>query len=42
MASHGPVFNMYETSLILIKQRYPYRVEHRRDTLTVSSKIKHA
>ena len=42
VASHGPVFNMCETYLILIKQRYPYRVEHRRDSLTVSSKIKHA
>jgi hypothetical protein len=42
VAGHGPVFNMCETYLILIKQRYPYRVGHRRDSLTVSSKIKHA
>jgi hypothetical protein len=42
MASHGAAFNMSETCLILIKQRYPDPVEHRRDTLTVSSKIKHA
>ena len=31
-----------ETSLILIKRRYPYRVEHRRDFSTVSPKVKHA
>jgi hypothetical protein len=42
MASHSAAFNMSETCLILIKQRYPDPVEHRRDTLTVSSKIKHA
>jgi hypothetical protein len=39
---HGPVFNISETSLILIKQRYPDPIEHRRDSLTVSPKIKHA
>ena len=42
VAGQSPVFHLCQSYLIWIKQRYPYPVEYRRDSLTVSSKIKHA